>query len=167
MALITSRCGPFRPTAGSWRTLSCVCFEPGRCPLPSASAVWLVYHGGAARQHGYCTVVAALSWDLDPSRPFRHNRSRLSPRNLCGISRKLSHHLRALQVDGSVEESMVDESVSRMYTLMHRLGIFDAKPAYGGIGSWPREQSRKRMYSSDHVVQSRPKNGPIGWALRH
>ena len=80
---------------------------------------------------------------------------------------QLSHHLRALQVDGSVEESMVDESVSRMYTLMHRLGIFDAKPAYGGIGSWPREQSRKRMYSSDHVVQSRPKNGPIGWALRH
>ena len=45
-------------------------------------------------------------------------------------------YLEDVIADGSVAESVLDESLGRMYTLMHRLGIFDQSPtrAYASIG---------------------------------
>jgi beta-D-xylosidase 4 len=66
--------------------------------------------------------------------------------------------------DGSVEESMIDESLTRMYTLMHRLGIFSgagptkaAGPAdaYSQIGPADVDTPHHRTIAREAAAQVR------------
>jgi beta-D-xylosidase 4 len=68
--------------------------------------------------------------------------------------------------DGSNNETLVDESLTRMYKLMHRLGIFNtdtAKPAYATLGPKDVDNSRHRAIARSAAAQSVTllKNSPI------
>jgi hypothetical protein len=57
-------------------------------------------------------------------------------------------------VDGSVNESLVDESLTRMYLLMHRLGIFDATQQYGQIGPADIDTPHHRAIAREAAAQA-------------